>query len=40
MEQEAAYLSALTAAGSFQIEGSTLVIQDSTGNPVMQFNKL
>jgi hypothetical protein len=38
--EEAANLSALSAAGSFQIESGTLVIQDSAGNPVMQFNKL
>jgi heat shock protein HslJ len=40
MEQEAAFLSALTAASSFQIEGSNLVLRDSGGNPVLQFNKL
>jgi polar amino acid transport system substrate-binding protein len=40
MEQEDTYLSALSAAGSFRIEGGILVIQDSAGNPIMQFNKL
>jgi ABC-type amino acid transport substrate-binding protein len=40
MEQEATYLSGLTTANSFQIEGDTLVIRDSAGNPILQFNKL
>ncbi|UCG25952.1 MAG: META domain-containing protein, partial [Chloroflexota bacterium] len=38
MEQETAYLAALDAAETFEINGDELVLYDADGNPVAQFS--
>ncbi len=38
MEQEAAFLAALEAAASFEIDGDTLIIMDSSGAAVLEFS--
>jgi heat shock protein HslJ len=38
MEQEAAFLMALESAASYEIDGDTLVIMDSSGAAVLEFS--
>ncbi len=38
MEQEAAFLMALEAAASYEIDGGTLIIMDSSGAAVLEFS--
>jgi heat shock protein HslJ len=38
MEQEAAFLMALEAAASYEIDGDTLIIMDSSGAAVLEFS--
>ena len=40
MEQEAAYLTALSSAASFEIDGDVLTIQDGGGDTVLTFGQL
>ncbi len=37
MEQEAAYLANLEAAGAYKVNGDTLTIKDSSANTVLEF---